>query len=80
MVAWNMAKGFIDNMWATSNLTGLSGWQELGISLANGTKALFERIDFASIGTTLANGFNGAFETLKSYVAQMTSDLSLIHI
>ena len=74
MVAWNMAKGFIDNMWATSNLTGLSGWQELGISLANGTKALFERIDFASIGTTLANGFNGAFETLKSYVAQMTSD------
>lgn len=74
MVSWNMTKGFIDNMWATSNLTGLNGWQELGISIANGTKALFERIDFASIGTTLANGFNGAFETLKAYVAQMTSN------
>lgn len=74
MVSWNMTKGFIDNMWATSNLTGMNGWQELGISLAKGTKSLFESIDFASIGSTLANAFNGVFETLKAYVAQMTSD------
>lgn len=73
MISWNMAKGFINNMWAESDLTSLNGWQELGISLANGTKSLFERIDFASIGNTLANGFNGVFETLKAYINQMTS-------
>ncbi len=71
MISWNVFKGFVDDMWRTSGLTGLNGWQELGRSLADGIAGLFEKIDFGQIGTSVAKGFNGIFETLKEFVLTM---------
>lgn len=74
MISWNTFKGFVDDMWRTSDLTGLNGWQELGRSLAEGVAGLFEKIDFKKIGITLAKAFNGIFETLKSFVLEMNNN------
>ncbi len=74
MISWNLFKGFVDDMWRTSDLTGLNGWQELGRSLAEGVEGLFEKIDFKTIGITVAKAFNGIFETLKSFVLEMNNN------
>lgn len=71
MTAWDVFKGFVDDMWRTSDLTGMTGWAELGKSLAEGVAGLFEEIDFGEIGTTLTKSFNGLFETLREYTLTM---------
>lgn len=62
MITWNIFKGFVDDMWRTNNFTGLSGWNELGISLAQGFNGVFEKMDFGQIGTTLGKVITGIFQ------------------
>lgn len=62
MIQWDIFTGFIDDMWRKDDLTGLSGWSELGKHLADGLNRLFERIDLGKIGATLGNAITGIFE------------------
>src|SRR5699024_243676 len=55
MIPWNMLSGFITQM-AQKNDAGLTGFEQLGISLGNAFNGIFNKIDFGVIGTTLANG------------------------
>lgn len=65
MVSWRTLSGFVEGMSRKSG-AGLTGWAELGIAIGQAVNGMFEKIDFGMIGTTLALGFNGAFETLKN--------------
>lgn len=71
MISWNTFKGFVDDMWRTSDLTGLNGWQELGRSLAEGVEGLFEKVDPKVIGESLAGAISGAFETVRQFALDM---------
>lgn len=69
MIQWDIFTGFIDDMWRENDLTGLTGWEELGISLGNAVNGLFAKIDFGQIVHVLTSGFNGAVQTLKDFIA-----------
>ncbi|MCM1236766.1 MAG: hypothetical protein NC489_42360, partial [Ruminococcus flavefaciens] len=73
MLGWRILDGFISGM-AQQNNAGLNGWGELGVSLANAVKGLFDKIDFGAIGQMLVDAFNGIIESLKNFVMQMESN------
>lgn len=67
MIAWNIFNGFVSDMSRKSNL-GLTGWEELGISLGNLVNGIFDKVNFTTIADTLVKGINGAFATLGAFV------------
>lgn len=73
MIAWNMLSGFVTQM-SQENGAGITGWEELGTSLGQAVNGVFEKIDFGTIGLTLANGFNGAFEALRNFTQTVRWD------
>lgn len=79
MIPWNMFSGFIAQM-AQKNDAGLTGFEQLGISLGNAFNGIFDKIDFGVIGTTLANGINGAFQVLRNFVATVEWDDLAVNI
>lgn len=79
MIPWNMFSGFIAQM-AQENNAGLTGFEQLGISLGNAFNGIFDKIDFGVIGTTLANGINGAFQVLRNFVATVEWDDLAVNI
>lgn len=79
MIPWNMLSGFITQM-AQKNDAGLTGFEQLGISLGNAFNGIFDKIDFGVIGTTLANGINGAFQVLRNFVATVEWDDLAVNI
>ena len=66
MISWNMISGFVEDMSRKSG-AGITGWGELGIAVGNALNGVFEKIDFGKIGTTLANGIDGAFDFLRNF-------------
>lgn len=66
MVSWDILNGFVTNM-SQANDAGLTGWQQLGISIANAMNGMFSRISFSDIASTIATGLNGAFQTLFTW-------------
>lgn len=74
MIAWRIAKGFIDQMWEKDDLTGLSGWQELGRKLGEGVNGIFERIDFALIADVITSGFRGILVSITELIAEIKFD------
>lgn len=74
MIQWDIFTGFVDDMWRKNDFTGLTGWEELGISLGNAVNGLFEKIDFGEIAHALASGFNGVIQTLKNFTATVEWD------
>lgn len=66
MVAWDILGGFVEDM-SRKDDAGITGWQELGTSVAESLNGVFERINFSDIAKTLTGGINGAFETLLSF-------------
>lgn len=74
MIAWRIASGFIEDMWRIDEKTLLTGWAETGIALAEAVHGIFEKINFAQIGLTLANGFNGLVEIIRNFRNQMASN------
>lgn len=79
MVSWRMLSGFAEDMSRKSD-AGLTGWAELGIAIGQAVNGVFEKIDFGTIGTTLALGFNGAFETLKNVALTVDWDGIAVNI
>ena len=79
MIPWNMFSGFIAQM-AQENNAGLTGFEQLGISLGNAFNGIFNKIDFGVIGTTLSNGINGAFQVLRNFVATVEWDDLAVNI
>lgn len=67
MIAWNIFNGFVSDMSRKRNL-GLTGWEELGISLGNLVNGIFDKVNFTTIADTLVKGINGAFATLGAFV------------
>lgn len=73
MIAWNMLSGFVTQM-SQEDGAGITGWAALGTSLGQAVNGVFEKIDFGTIGLTLANGFNGAFEALRNFTQTVRWD------
>ena len=69
MISWNMLSGFVTEM-SRKNNAGITGWAELGKSIARAIKGMFQKIDFDTIADTFIKGFNGIFETLKNFNAE----------
>lgn len=74
MSNWRQTEEFIENMWSIDPETLLSGWEEAGIAIGETVYGIFERIDFGGIGTTLAGGFHGIFEVIRSFNEKMADD------
>ena len=74
MIAWRIASGFIEDMWRIDEKTLLTGWAETGIALAEAVHGVFERINFAQIGKTISDGFNGLVEIIRNFRNQMASN------
>ena len=74
MIAWRIASGFVEDMWRINPDTLLTGWAETGIALAEGIHGIFERINFAQIGKTLADGFDGITEIIRNFRNQMADN------
>lgn len=74
MVAWRIAYGFVTDMWRIDPDTLLTGWAETGIALAEGVEGIFEKINFAQIGKTLSDGFNGIVEIIRNFRNEMASN------
>lgn len=74
MIAWRIASGFVEDMWRIDPDTLLTGWAEAGIALADAVHGIFERINFAQIGKTLADGFNGITEIIRNFRNQMADN------
>lgn len=74
MSNWRLAEEFIGDMWSIDPETLLSGWEEAGIAIGETVYGIFERIDFGGIGTTLAGGFHGIFEVIRSFNEKMADD------
>ena len=74
MIAWRIASGFVEDMWRINPDTLLTGWAEVGIALADAVHGIFERINFAQIGKTLADGFDGITEIIRNFRNRMADN------
>ena len=63
MVSWRILNGFLNQL-ASSDSTGLTGFQQIGVAIGNTVNGLFNNIDFATIADTFATGINGIFAVL----------------
>lgn len=68
MVAWRILDGFLSDM-AKKSDAGLTGWQEIGVSIGNAINGLFEKVSFSDIARSITNLINGLFSSLKEAVA-----------
>lgn len=66
MIPWRIFAGFVKNMATPDAITGLTGFQELGIAFGQAINGIFERIDLSQIGTAVATLFNGISDALAS--------------
>lgn len=67
MIGWRILDGFITDM-SAKNDAGLTGWQQLGISLGDAVNGVFAKINFSDIASVLVGGINGAIDALKEYI------------
>lgn len=74
MVVWRLAKGIIDEMWRKDDLTGLTGWQELGRKLGEGVNGIFEKIDFVLMAQVITEGFRGILVSITELIAEIKFD------
>lgn len=74
MFVWRTLEGFVNKMSELHPETLLTGWAELGQSLATTVHGAFEKIDFGRIGAVLVNGFNGISSTIQSFVDKMREE------
>ena len=79
MIAWNFLSGFVSDMSRRSD-AGITGWAELGIALGNAVAGVFQKIDFPSIGLTLANGLNGFSTILQNFTNTVPWDEIAVNI
>ena len=66
MISWRLLDGFVQDM-SRKNDAGITGWQELGTSVAETMNGIFKKVDFSKIASTLTTGINGAFEALAQF-------------
>ena len=67
MILWRTLGGFVDDM-TTKNSVGQTGWQQLGISVANTLNGIFDQVSFKDLAHTAATGINGIFSALNEAV------------
>lgn len=70
MIQWNIFTGFVDDMWREDDFTKLTGWSELGISLADGLNGIFEKIEFGKIGGTIGKTITGIFQSAIDFAKE----------
>lgn len=69
MILWDILAGFVDDMWKSNDLTGLTGWSELGIALADALNGVFSKIKLSEIGATLGRALTGIFQSAIDFSA-----------
>ncbi len=62
MLAWRMFDGLVMDMWRKGD-AGLTGWSQLGISVAESLNGIFQRINFGQIGSALGKSITGIFQS-----------------
>lgn len=67
MISWGILNGFVTNM-SQKNDAGLTGWEQLGDSIANTLNGIFDRVSFKDMAHTAAVGINGIFSSLNRAV------------
>ena len=65
MVAWDTFLGFVSGMSEKSDVTGLTGWQELGIAIGEAINGAFESIRIEDIGTSIGMLVAGIIDALR---------------
>ena len=73
MVGWRILDGFVTSM-AQQSGAGLTGWEEVGISIGTAINGIFEKIDFGAIGTLLSDAFNGLIDVIRNVIATIKWD------
>lgn len=58
MTAWRILNGFLTDM-AKKRDAGLTGWQEIGVSIGNAINGLFSKIDLNTISSSISGLVNG---------------------
>lgn len=73
MVGWMILDGFVADM-SQQDGAGITGWEQLGISIGNAINGIFQKIDFAAIGTFLSGAFNGLVDIIRNFVETIDWD------
>lgn len=66
MAAWRILDGFLTEMFQQDG-AGLTGWEQLGISIGNAVNGIFEKIDFETIANVFVMSFNGIIDALRTF-------------
>lgn len=65
MISWHMLSGFVQDM-SKQDGAGITGWEQLGKSVAKTINGAFAAIDFEEIADTVATGLNGALSSINT--------------
>lgn len=69
MISWRIFDGLVTEMWE-SNDAGLTGWSQLGISIAESLNGIFQQINFGQIGSSLGNAITGIFQSAIDFAGE----------
>lgn len=69
MLAWRMFDGLVMDMWRKGD-AGLTGWSQLGISVAESLNGIFQRINFGQIGSALGKSITGIFQLAIDFAGE----------
>lgn len=61
MIGWRVFDGFVTDMWR-KNDASLTGWSQLGISIAEALNGVVQKIDLGKIGASLGKAITGIFQ------------------
>lgn len=61
MIGWRFFDGFVTDMWR-KNDAGLTGWSQLGISIAEALNGVVKKIELGKIGASLGKAITGIFQ------------------
>ena len=62
MISWRIFDGLVADMWRSDD-AGLTGWSQLGISIADALNGVLQRINFGQIGGSLGKAITGIFQS-----------------
>ena len=71
MISWDTFIGFVNNMSVVNLVTGLNGWEELGLAIADSINGAFESISLEDIGTAIGKFVAGILDMLRSAISNI---------
>lgn len=71
MISWDTFLGFVNNMSVVNLETGLNGWEELGLAIADSINGAFDSISLADIGTAIGKFVAGILDLLRTAISNI---------